>query len=403
MRVAIVGGGIAGLACAHGLQQRHDVTLYEASGRLGGRMHTIRKHGTSYEAGAGRFDPSAHTFLLRLLRELDLGNDMWVPLSPDQQYVKDGKVFEMDVQPSSVLEKVRPDANTTLQVSLKRAVSPSEADDVAYSLGYQSMFDTMNSKDALASFLTSKGSYYALKGGMETIVQRLVKKIDGRCRICLDKAVTDFDPDKNAITVEGARIRYDVVVLCVPASVVQRYPSLINRDSDLERTLGSLRGVPLLRVNARFPGETPWFHGKPKTTTNGAIKQFVPLGGGLAMMCYCDGTHAEGLKDATDAELMRHLRSTFPDEAVPEPTWIERIYWKDGFHCWLTNKKTYPNKNGKYYVCGEAFSEDHKGWIEGALRSASSVVKKINRQSSAAAAAAAAAAVVVKYTTSQQK
>lgn len=41
MRVAIVGGGIAGISAAELLQQRHEVTLFESSDRLGGHAHPI--------------------------------------------------------------------------------------------------------------------------------------------------------------------------------------------------------------------------------------------------------------------------------------------------------------------------------------------------------------------------
>ncbi|MEZ4215891.1 MAG: FAD-dependent oxidoreductase [Myxococcota bacterium] len=41
MRVAIVGGGVAGLVCAHRLCEAHDVELFEASEWLGGHAHTV--------------------------------------------------------------------------------------------------------------------------------------------------------------------------------------------------------------------------------------------------------------------------------------------------------------------------------------------------------------------------
>ncbi len=40
-RIAIIGGGIAGLGAAWALDRVHDVTLYEAAGRLGGHAHTV--------------------------------------------------------------------------------------------------------------------------------------------------------------------------------------------------------------------------------------------------------------------------------------------------------------------------------------------------------------------------
>lgn len=41
MRLAIIGSGIAGLGCAHVLGPHHDVTLFEADGRLGGHANTV--------------------------------------------------------------------------------------------------------------------------------------------------------------------------------------------------------------------------------------------------------------------------------------------------------------------------------------------------------------------------
>ncbi len=41
MRIAIVGGGISGLASAFWLGDRHDVTLFEAAPRVGGHAHTV--------------------------------------------------------------------------------------------------------------------------------------------------------------------------------------------------------------------------------------------------------------------------------------------------------------------------------------------------------------------------
>lgn len=41
LRVAVVGGGISGLSCAWLLSNRHEVTLFEAEGRVGGHSHTV--------------------------------------------------------------------------------------------------------------------------------------------------------------------------------------------------------------------------------------------------------------------------------------------------------------------------------------------------------------------------
>jgi predicted NAD/FAD-binding protein len=42
MKIAVVGSGISGLAAAHFLQQRHEVTLFEQDARVGGHTNTVR-------------------------------------------------------------------------------------------------------------------------------------------------------------------------------------------------------------------------------------------------------------------------------------------------------------------------------------------------------------------------
>ena len=40
-RIAVIGSGAAGLTATHLLQQKHHVTLFEASNRIGGHTNTI--------------------------------------------------------------------------------------------------------------------------------------------------------------------------------------------------------------------------------------------------------------------------------------------------------------------------------------------------------------------------
>ena len=80
LRVAVVGGGISGLAVAHALLRRAraagralDLRLYEAGDRLGGKISTERQDGWVTEGGPDSFllaKPAA----LDLCRELGLGD-----------------------------------------------------------------------------------------------------------------------------------------------------------------------------------------------------------------------------------------------------------------------------------------------------------------------------------------
>jgi monoamine oxidase len=73
--VAVVGGGLAGLAAAHVLLAAgRSVAVLEARARVGGRVHTLREpfaHGQHAEAGA-IFVPGSHTLTRRYLDECGL-------------------------------------------------------------------------------------------------------------------------------------------------------------------------------------------------------------------------------------------------------------------------------------------------------------------------------------------
>ncbi|MBY0400821.1 FAD-dependent oxidoreductase, partial [Myxococcota bacterium] len=74
MKIAVVGSGISGLACAHHLGARHEVTLFEADSRLGGHAHTVdvelagRAH--AVDTGFIVYNETTYPELTRLLTEL---------------------------------------------------------------------------------------------------------------------------------------------------------------------------------------------------------------------------------------------------------------------------------------------------------------------------------------------
>jgi oxygen-dependent protoporphyrinogen oxidase len=70
-RIAIVGGGIAGLTAAWLLHKKHQITLFEKSDRVGGWIQTVEKEGFLFERGPRGFRSNGkHT--LQLCEELDL-------------------------------------------------------------------------------------------------------------------------------------------------------------------------------------------------------------------------------------------------------------------------------------------------------------------------------------------
>lgn len=81
LRIAVVGGGIAGLATAYGLDNQHEVVLFEAADWLGGHTHTIDVSVTlpsggsrdyAVDTGFIVFNDATYPHFIRLLGQLGL-------------------------------------------------------------------------------------------------------------------------------------------------------------------------------------------------------------------------------------------------------------------------------------------------------------------------------------------
>ncbi len=96
-RIAIVGGGIAGLAAAHRLLELApavSVTLFESSGRLGGALHTIERDGFLIEQGADSFITNV-PWAVDLCRRLEIADQLTPTRDTDRRalVVRRGKLY----------------------------------------------------------------------------------------------------------------------------------------------------------------------------------------------------------------------------------------------------------------------------------------------------------------------
>ena len=113
MNVAVIGGGVAGMAAAYRLLQAgHAVTIYEASETLGGLVRTFDTSGEPLEAFYHHIF-TTDTTIIAMIEELGLG-DRLVWKQSKVGFFRDGKIWPfvtprdlLNFKPLPLIDRVR--------------------------------------------------------------------------------------------------------------------------------------------------------------------------------------------------------------------------------------------------------------------------------------------------------
>src|SRR6476646_7193035 len=100
-KIIIIGAGMAGLSAGYELiQLGHDVTILEARGRPGGRVHTLREpfdDGLYAEAGAARI-PENHNLTLKYVKQFNLPLEPMYPTQLSALRFDDGAMRKVGIE-----------------------------------------------------------------------------------------------------------------------------------------------------------------------------------------------------------------------------------------------------------------------------------------------------------------
>ena len=392
----IIGGGIAGLTVAKGLAERGEkVLLLDKWGKMGGRIYTHRvKDEPVYEIGAGRIFKD-HDNVNTLVRRYRLEK---IPITTESLWEgKDYNGFNIIFSPiKAVLGTLAPEILATHTI---RQLLPRELTHLLSMFPYRSEFDLLRADAALKLFdpsetMGARGEdYYTVKGGLDLIVNGLVKEVETAGAILKNEYVvkdvyrvgSHFEVVADHKTTRHT-FRAKKVIFATCRCSLSEF-KILEKAPILKQT-GT---APLTRIYAVYPPNPltgkAWFDGLKKVVTTNPLRYVIPISAksGLIMISYTDGKDTEYWKDLKDdalqREIQRCVRELFPDRYIPEPTYLKQHRWGGACTYWLpgnydidTAIKAAMNPSEGVYIVGESISKE-QCWIESALISATALLK----------------------------
>jgi monoamine oxidase len=401
VRVAVVGAGFAGLACAVDLARGGaDVTVYEARGRVGGRVWTdAMPDGALFERG-GEFVETGYDHMLRRAGEYGLG------LIPQGfEFAAREVRFGGEVLPTLLVEAERAVAATVSQLgaeasgtSAAEALARTALDRVARRAlecrlagTFTVPLDDVSATWLATAEVRAEGAgaelpSSRLAAGNDALATAMARELGDRVRVGCPVASLQLTGDGVTLVVPGGRQRYERAVLAVPLPLVlyDLLPALAERACyrRLQWGMAAKLHVPLAEpaASAAVQGLEAAFWTWTANSASGGPATFASsFAGGFAAI--------EALEILLPggrwlAELQQLRPELVPGgEAVLTTWWQDR--WDQGsYSChppgWSrADDAETARPYGRVHLAGEHTAGPFCGTMEGALRSGARAAAEI--------------------------
>jgi monoamine oxidase len=376
---AVVGAGFAGLAAADTLAARgHEVTVFEARDRVGGRVHSkTLDNGATIELGA-EFILPGHEVLRATAERLRLPLYEKGTLYGDREPrppVRREELLEAIARLRGVREGTVASALEGLR--LPPAVQDALTARVEISTAYPA-------SDQAASVLADSGtafgdfSSHGIAGGNQRLATELARDL----RVNVNAAVKRVRWTEHGVRVHDAD--FDACVIAVPASVMDAIefdPPLPERN---QRALDGVRYGDAAKLFLRLSKPA-----RPSATLAvphrfWAYTQLAPDGSPLPVLAAFAGTGA-GV-DALTAQAVRELRPdlTFGDDEPVRSTWHDDPWARAGYSARSVasplQDEALAEPVGPLAFAGEHTAGEWHALMEGALRSGLRAADDVARQ-----------------------
>ncbi|CAB4875003.1 unannotated protein [freshwater metagenome] len=417
-RVIVIGAGLAGLGAAATLRaQGFDVTVVEARKRIGGRVNTVERFGTSVDLGAAWIHDSRGNPLTAVAKAAGLTTvptdyDRVELRSAGQKPVSEAIMEKTMVARDRIIDSLyrqadnRPRSNLAPALAReirKQGLTGTSAEALNWLLGVEFPLDLGASPPQLSLGGLNEGAEY--DGGPDLLIKegasQLVNKIAEGTKVDMGVEVTSIKTSRSKVEVRtraGKTITADGCVVAVPLGVLKA--STIRFDPPLPSAtrravarvgFGLLDKVFLSYDSAWWPADANQLGtiGEPLANTVSVFPLSrltgTPLAVGLTGGPYAARLEKAGPAAMTAAVAAR-LKSGFGSGAAPSATlqtnWRREPFTR-GSYSYLTPQSGYSDRvalgklNGRLILAGEHTSIERPATMDGAWLAGKTAARRL--------------------------
>ncbi|WP_165798777.1 flavin monoamine oxidase family protein [Shimia abyssi] len=290
-KVAIIGAGMSGLTAAHALTKTgHEVTVFEARDRIGGRIWTDARLGPALDLGASWIHGTRRNPVAKLARAAGQKT-----IATDDSYVIRGR----DGRP--IADRDAPDWLASVEMQSEAGADPGQIDLSAYENepgygGKEVIFP-----DGYSDVFRSLSDNYTVK---------LSQKLNS----------VHYDDNGVSLSVGDAEVRFEAVVVTVPLGVLKRgeiqfEPALPASKTDAISRLGMgvLDKLYLMYEAPFWDRDVTWLVTPENGLARGQMNLFMnlePYVGAPLLCAFNGGSPAKELAGWTDNRIVQAAQET---------------------------------------------------------------------------------------------
>ena len=317
--IAIVGGGISGLAAAWFVNKKFPdfkISIFESDNRLGGKIQSTKESGFLYEHGPNGFMDSRQE-MVDFCNDLDLQDEM-VGSNDDAAnrfVIKNGKLTALPKKPPQIFTSGFLPLSAKLRLATEpfRGVSKKEDESlydfclrrfgkhvaeylvdpftsgvfgadcrkISTKSAFKPLWDMEHEEGSIFKGMKKKmkerkgkkqGKLRSFKDGMEVLVKKLSAKLQGKVEVNLNSSVKEITEKGKAYTLtaeigsETKTIDFDMIIFACPAGPCGKILSTINTDLGTE-----ISQIPYSAITV-----VPQGYNKPRPAVANAFGYLVP-------------------------------------------------------------------------------------------------------------------------------